>query len=147
MWLLIILIVIIILGVIEQLMVNNYILKNDVYVIKPTDEPKMYINPKTGNQMIVCLNSDKIRKEYKTQFSNKIKPKTLLITQISRPVYKFFNGLPKVNYITPLTDICGLVEPILKTAIRPNLKENYYSIYTNDNIQSIMFDNKICLFL
>lgn len=146
MWLFIILIIVIILAVIEQLFVNNHITKSEIYIIKPSDEPEIYINPKTGNQMIVCLNSDKVRKEYKTQFSKKIKPKTLLITQISRPIYKFINGLPKINYLTPLTDICGLVEPIIKTVIRPNLKENYYTIFTNDEIDSMMFDNKILIF-
>ena len=146
MWILIILIVVIIIAILEQISVNKVMHKSTTYIIPPSNGPKYYINPYTGNKMLICSNNFILDQNIYSGFSKKIKPKKLIINQVSKPLYKFFNGVKHISYITPLTDLCGLAEPILKTVLRPSLKENYYTIYTNDDIESIMFDNKICIF-
>lgn len=146
MWILIILIIMIIIAILEQISVNRVIHKSTTYIIPPSNDPKYYINPYTGNKMLICSNNFIIDQDNHFGFSKKIKPKKLIINQVSKPLYKFFKGIKHISYITPLTDLCGLAEPIIKTALRPSLKENYYTIYTNDDIESIMFDNKICIF-
>lgn len=146
MWLFIVIIVIIILGVIEQFNVERHIYKDSTYFITPSDKPQMFINPYTGNEFIVNISGKYLPEEVYAKFSKKLKPKKLVITQISKPAYKLFSGMTEISRITPVTDFCGLVEPILKTAIRPNLNDFSYIIHTNDNIHCMMFNNKICIF-
>lgn len=146
MWLLIILIVIIILGILEQMNIEKYLNKNSTYIISPIDGFQMYTNPYTGNNFLMCSSTTHISDELRTKFPYKHKPRKLVVTQIAKPVYKMLTGLTEISKITPLTDFCGLAEPIIKTAIRPNLNEHYYTIYTKDKIHTLMFENKICLF-
>lgn len=146
MWFLIILIVIIILGVLEQITIKKHLYKENTYIILPDEEPKFYINPYTGNKFLICMTNRKIDNKYRNIYSRRLKPKQLIISQVSKPIYKFFNNLTNLSTLTPLTDLCGLVDPILKTVINPSLKENYYTIYTDDDIETVMFDNKICIF-
>ena len=146
--LLIILLILIILAILEQLNVDKYISKNDGFIISLRfTSPELYINPYTGNYLIVCSENNKLNKEYKQLFSNKIKPKKLLLSQISKPIHNFIHELKKISPITPITDFCGLVEPILKTVIRPPFSESLYTVYTNDNLRCLIFNNKLCFFM
>lgn len=146
--LLIILLILIILAILEQLNVDKYISKKNGFIISLSFiSPELYVNPYTGNYLIICSENNKLNKEYKQLFSNKIKPKKLLLSQISKPVHNFIHGLKKISPITPITDFCGLIEPIIKIALRPPFSENYYTIYTNDNLRCLIFNNKLCFFM